>query len=46
MQVDDPLVDPHLIAVPRFGSLAAGRFPCGDLEDFGRHTDGTLDFES
>lgn len=32
MQVDEPLVDPHLEPVPGLGPLPAGRLPCGDSQ--------------
>ena len=32
MQVDDPLVDSHLEAVPRLGALTARGLPRGDSE--------------
>ena len=42
VQVNDPLVYPHLVTVPRLGALSTRCLPCGDLEDLGRHTDRTL----
>ena len=37
MQVDDALVDAHLVAVPGLGALSAGRLARGDAQDLGGH---------
>ena len=42
MQVDDPLVDPHFVAIPCLGALATRGLPGGDLQDLGWHSDRTL----
>ena len=42
VQVNDSLVYPHLVAVPRLGALPTQCLPGSDLEDLGRHTDRTL----
>lgn len=45
VQVDEPLVDPHLEPVPGLGTLTTGRLP-GDVgEDLGGEPDGTLGSE-
>ena len=45
MQVNQPLVNSHLITIPGFRTLTVGRFPSRDLEDFGGQSHGSLDFE-
>ena len=45
VQVDHPLVDPHLEPVPGLGALAARGLAGGDSEGLGGHADGTLGFE-
>ena len=42
VQVDHPLVDPHLEPVPGLGSLSAGRLPRGDPQGLGRHPHGAF----
>ena len=42
MQVDDPLVDPHLEPVPGLGTLAARGLPGGDPQGLGGHPHGAL----
>lgn len=43
MQIDDPLVDPHLEAIPRLGTFTTGSFPRGDPQGLRRHTNRTVD---
>lgn len=45
VQVDEPLVDPHLVVVPSLGSLTTGRLSGGMVEDLGGETDRSLDSE-
>ena len=45
MQINQPLVNPHLITIPRLGPLTIGRLARRDFEDFGREANGALDFE-
>jgi len=45
MQVNQPLVNSHLITIPGFRTLTVGRFPSRDLEDFGWQSHGSLDFK-
>ena len=45
VQVDEPLVDPHLEPVPGVGTLAARRLPGGDPELLRRHANGAGDAE-
>jgi hypothetical protein len=45
MQVNQPLVNPHLITIPGFRTLTVGCLPCRDFEDFGGQSHGSLDFE-
>ena len=42
VQVNDPLVDPHLVPVPRLGSLTTGSLTGGDLQNLSWHTDRTF----
>jgi hypothetical protein len=45
VEIDDPLVDPHLEPVPGVGTLTARRLPAGDKEVLGGETDGALHLE-
>jgi len=45
VQVDETLVDLHLITVPGLGTLTARGLTGGDAEDLGGETDGSLDTE-
>lgn len=45
VEIDQTLVDLHLVAVPGLGTLTAGRLAGGDAEDLGGETDGALDTE-
>lgn len=45
MEVDDSLVDPHLVCVPGLGSLTTGGLASSNLQDFSRHTNRTLHFQ-
>ena len=45
MKIDDPLVDPHLEAIPGLGSLSARRLAGRDPQDLGGHPHGTLCLE-
>ena len=45
VEVDEPLVDPHLEPVPGVGTLAARRLPGGDPELLRRHANGAGDAE-
>lgn len=45
MEIDEPLVDSHLVAIVCVGSLTTRGFPCGDLEAFGGHANRTPDSE-
>ncbi len=45
MEVNDSLVDPHLIPVPGLGALATWSLTSRDLQDLGRHTNGTFDLQ-
>lgn len=45
MEVDQTLVDLHLVAVPGLGTLTARGLAGGDAEDLGGETDGSLDTE-
>lgn len=38
MQINHTLVNPHLEAIPRLGTLTARRFPGGDAQRLRRHT--------
>ena len=39
MQINDTLVDTHLVSVPGLGTLTARSLTCGDSELLGRHSD-------
>ena len=41
MDIDDSLVDSHLVSVPGVGSLTARRFSGGNSQDFGWNSDWT-----
>ena len=45
MQVDHPLVDPHLEPVPGLGTLSTRGLPGGDPQGLGGHPDGALGLE-
>lgn len=45
MEIDQTLVDLHLVAVPGLGTLTAGGLAGGDAEDLGGEADGALDTE-
>jgi hypothetical protein len=45
VQINQPLVDPHLKHIPGLASLSAGRFACGDFEGLGRQAHRALDSE-
>lgn len=45
VQVDEPLVDAHLEAIPGVGTLAGGGLAGGDLELLGGEADGSLHVE-
>ena len=45
VQVDDALVDAHLVAVPGVGTVTARRLAHGQAEALGRHANRTLDLE-
>jgi hypothetical protein len=45
MQVNQPLVNSHLITIPSLGTLTVGSLPGSDFEDFGGQSHGSLDFE-
>ena len=45
LELDDPLVDPHLVPVPRLGTLTAGGLPGGDPHAPGGHGAGALDLD-
>ena len=42
MEINHPLVDPHLELVPRLGTLTARSLPGGDPKDLGGHPHGSL----
>ena len=42
VQIDQTLVDPHLVAIPGLGTLTTGSLSCGDTEGLGWHTDRSL----
>jgi len=44
-QVDQSLVDPHLVSVPSLGTLTTGGLSGGVLEDLGGESNGSLDVE-
>lgn len=43
VQVNDTLVDAHLVGVPGLGTLTVGGLSGGDLEVLGGESDGTLE---
>merc|ERR1711863_77969 len=45
VQVDDPLVDPHLEAIPGLGTLTARSLTGGDPQGLGGHPHGALDLQ-
>ena len=45
VQINDPLVDPHLKAVPGLGALPTGCLACGYAESLGWHANGSLHTE-
>ena len=45
MQVDDTLVNAHLVVVPGLGTLTARRLARRDSQDFGGHADWSVDLE-
>jgi len=45
MQINQPLVNPHLEAIPGIGTLSTGRFTGGNPELLGGHTDGSGNLE-
>ena len=45
MQVNQPLMNPHLISIPSLRTLTVGGLPGGDFKDLGGQSDGALDFE-
>lgn len=45
MEVNHPLVDPHLVPVPSLGSLATRGFSSGDLKNLCGHANGSLHLE-
>lgn len=45
MEVDEALVDAHLVAVPGLGTLTARRLAGGDGQDLGGQANGALDAE-
>jgi hypothetical protein len=45
VEVDETLVDAHLVAVPGLGTLTAGGLAGGDAERLGRDAHGALDLE-
>ncbi len=45
VQVNDPLMDAHLEAVPGVGAFTAGGLAGGDLQGLGGETDGASHFE-
>lgn len=45
MQVDQSLVDPHLVSVPSLGTLTTWRLPGGVSQDLGGESDWTLDVQ-
>ena len=38
-------MNPHLISIPRLGTLTVWSLASGDLEDLGGQADGAFDFE-
>ena len=45
VQVDEALVDAHLVVVPGLGTLSARRHTRGDAQRLGGQTHGSLDLE-
>ena len=45
MQVDDALVDAHLVTIPSLGTLTTGGFAGGDTEGLGGDAHGALDLQ-
>ena len=45
VQIDQALVDAHLEAIPRLGSLTARRLTRGDAKRLGGHANGSLHLE-
>lgn len=45
IEINQSLVDPHLVHVPGLRTLTARRFACGNLQALGRQTHGALDAE-
>lgn len=45
MEVDHALVNPHLEAIPRLGTLTTRSLAGGDAENLGWHAHGALDAE-
>ena len=43
VQIDQSLVDSHLVGVPGLGTLSVGGLSGGDFEDLGWESDGSLD---
>ena len=46
VQVDEALVDAHLVHVPGLGTLTVGGLTGGDLENLGRHADWACSLQS
>lgn len=42
LQVNNTLVDAHLVGVPSLGTLTVGSLSGGDTQDLGGHSNGTL----
>lgn len=42
VQVNQTLVDAHLVAIPGLGTLTVGRLSGGNLKNLGRHANGAL----
>ena len=45
VQIDETLVDAHLVTIPGLGALTTGGLPGGDAQDLGGHAHGSLDLE-
>ena len=45
MQINDALVDTHLVAVPGLGAFTAGGFAGGDAQNLGGHAHRSLDLQ-
>lgn len=45
VEVDETLVDAHLVLVPGLGTLTVGGLAGGDVQGLGGKTDGALDLE-